>query len=121
MLPIELQVKQSYYTRVLIIGLLSFGLGALALLLEQRLWAKSFDREGVTRRDGRRFRWADLLAKNAVYNRRRYGGQGALNNYELVFKDGIKDGKALVFHLMLENQGEVLAFLDTLSAEGKPA
>lgn len=116
MLPIELQVKQSYYTQVLIIGLLSLGLGALAMLLEQRLWAKSFDREGVTRRDGRTFRWADLLAKNAIYRQRRHGGQGALNNYELVFKNG----KALVFHLMLENAGEVMSFLDTVSAESKP-
>lgn len=116
MFPIELQVKQSYYTQVFIIGLLSLGLGALAMLLEQRLWAKSFDREGVTRRDGQTFRWADLLAKNAIYRQRRHGRQGALNNYELVFKNG----KALVFHLMLENTGEVMSFLDTVSVESKP-
>jgi len=117
MLPIELQVKQSYYMRVLFIGLFSFGLGALAMWLEHRLWAKTFDREGVTRRDGKKFRWADLREKNAVHMQLSSGRQGALNNYELVFKDG----KALVFHRMLENDQEVMAALEMLSAKQKPS
>jgi hypothetical protein len=111
MFPIELQVKQSYYIRVAIIGLLSFGLGALAMLLEQRKWAGTIYRDGVVRRDGRKFRWEDLMEKNAVHMRLRSGRLGAVNNYELVFKDG----KALVFHLMLENEQEVLRFLESVS------
>ena len=117
MLPIELQVKQSYYMRVLFIGLFTLGLGALAMLLEHRRWAKIFDNEGVTRRDGQRFHWADLLEQKAVHMQLSSGGQGALNNYELVFKNG----KALVFHRMLENEKEVMAFLETLSVKQKPS
>ncbi|MCL4275328.1 MAG: hypothetical protein KJZ77_15765 [Anaerolineales bacterium] len=117
MLPLELEVKSSYTLRVLFIGLFTLGLGALAMLLEQRMWARTFTHEGVTRRDGKQFRWADLLEKNAVYIRQRGAGQGSLNNYELVFKDG----KALVFHRMLENEGEVMRFLETVSAQGKQA
>lgn len=117
MLPIELQVKRSYYMRVLFIGLFSFGLGALAMLLEHRYWAKTFDRDGVTRRDGKRFRWADLQAKNAIHRRLQNGRLGGLNNYELVFKAG----KVLVFHQMLENEQEVIRYLDTLSPAGGQA
>jgi len=110
--PLEVQVKRSYYLRVLVIGLFTLGLGALAMLAEQQRWVRTFEREGVTRRDGQRFRWQDLQAKNAVYVR-----QGPLSHYELVFTGG----KALVFPRMLENEQDVLSRLEALSAPGQAA
>ena len=115
--PLEARVKQSYYVRVAVIGLLTLGLGALLMLLQQRRWAKIFDETGVTRRDGQQFRWADLKNIRFVHLRRATTvGQGPLNHIELIF-DG---GKALVFPLMLENRGEVMSFVSRLPG-GQPA
>jgi hypothetical protein len=110
MKPIEALVEQSYYVRVAVIGLLTAGLGALLMLLSQRGWAKTFDGNGVTRRDGRQFQWPGL--KNIRYVHVR----GALNHVELVFIDG----KVMIFPLMLKNEGEVMSFVSRLPG-GKPA
>ena len=116
MLPLEGRVKQSYYVRVSIIGLFTLGLGALLMLLQQRHWAKIFDDIGVTRRDGRQFRWADLKNIKFVHVRRAATvGQGPLNHIELIFNDG----KALIFPLMLENRNEVMSLIGSLPG-GQP-
>jgi hypothetical protein len=126
---IEASVKKSYYTRVAIIAVFTF-FPALFLLIKfpgwtklfgvvfstppfimlllQRRWAKIFDDAGVTRRDGRQFRWHDL--KDIKYVHVRRAGQEYLNHIELVF-DG---GKAMVFHLMLENADEVMSLIESL-------
>ncbi len=128
--PLEARVKKSYYVRVAIIGVLAF-LPSLVLLFQlpgwtktltliflsppfimlflQRRWAKTFDDAGVTRRDGRQFRWSDL--KDIKYVRVRLrSGQEVLNHVEVIF-DG---GKAMVFHLMLENANEVMGLIESL-------
>ncbi len=107
MQTLEAQVKSSYYIRVIVIGVLTLGLGALLMLLQQRQWAQNFDKNGVTRRDGKDFWWINLKDVRYVYVR------GVLNNIELVFDQG----KVLVFPLMLENSGEVLNFIKELPGE----
>ena len=108
---IEARVKRSYYVRVAIIGLFSLGLGALLMLFQYRLWAKSFDQDCVIRRDGHQFWWADLKNIKFVHMRgRAMVGEGPLNHIELIFNHG----KALVFPLMLENRDEVMSFISAL-------
>jgi hypothetical protein len=108
--PLELRVKRSYYLRVAVIGVLSFGLGALLLLLQHRRWVRVFDQAGATRRDGRRFLWANLQDIEFVHMRLSSGRPGGLNHIELHFSDG----KASVYPLMLENSHEVMQYLSTL-------
>jgi hypothetical protein len=107
MQALEAQIKTSYYIRVAVIGLLTIGVGALLMLLQQRQWAMTFDTNGLTRRDGREFWWLNLKDIRYVHVR------GALNNIEFVFDQG----KALVFPLMLENSVEVLQFIRQLPGE----
>jgi hypothetical protein len=109
MQTLEAQVKSSYYIRVIVIGLLTAGLGALLMLLQQRQWAQTFDNNGVTRRDGKDFWWMNLKDVRYVHVR------GALNNIELIFDQG----KALVFPLMLENSRDVMNFISHLPGEGQ--
>ncbi|MEW6209294.1 MAG: hypothetical protein AB1631_13060 [Acidobacteriota bacterium] len=133
---IEARVKKSYYTRVAIIAVIAFlpslfllfklpgwtkllallfSTPPFIMLLLQRRWAKLFDDAGVTRRDGRQFRWHDL--KDIKYVRvRARSGLTYLNHIELIFNDG----KAMVFHLMLENAGEVMRRLEQLQSQ-RPA
>ena len=107
MQSLEAHVKSSYYIRVIVIGLLTAGLGAIIMLLQQRQWAQTFDNNGVTRRDGKDFWWINLKDIRYVHVR------GALNNIELVFDQG----KVLVFPLMLENSREVMNFISHLPGE----
>ncbi len=107
MQTLEVQVKSSYYIRVIVIGVLTLGLGAIMMLLQQRQWAQTFDKNGVIRRDGKDFWWINLKDVRYVHVR------GALNNIELVFDQG----KVLVFPLMLENSDEVLNFIKQLPGE----
>ena len=112
--PIEIEVKRSYYTRVILIGIFTLGIGALLMYMEYRQWGQTFDSVGVTRKDGKRFLWADLQKKIFVHFRRYAGGKmGPLNHVELEFKDG----KAKVFPLMLENSQQVLAYIEKFQAE----
>jgi hypothetical protein len=135
-MTIEARVKKSFYTRVAIIAAVAFlpslfllfklpgWMKLLALLfstppfimlLLQRRWAKLFDDTGVTRRDGRQFGWHDL--KDIKYVRvRARSGQTYLNHIELIFNQG----KAMVFHLMLENAGEVIERIKQIQSE-RPA
>src|SRR5689334_20788251 len=108
MQTLEAQVKPSYYIRVAVIGLLTLGLGAIIMLLQQRQWAQTFDNNGVICRDGKDFWWINLKDVRYVHVR------GALNNIELVFDQG----KALIFPLMLENSREVMNFISHLPGEG---
>ena len=112
--PIEIEVKRSYYIRVIFIGIFTLGIGALLMYLEYRSWGKTFDSAGVTRQDGKRLLWADLQKKTFVHWTRSSGGKpGPLNHIELVFKEG----NAKVFPLMLENVSDVMAYLEKFKVE----
>src|SRR5262249_36839069 len=113
---LEIRVKRSYYLRVAVITLFTFGLGALVMWFEYRRWVKIFDDVGVMRCDGKRFFWTDL--KNVNYVRiHGKSGQSYFNNIELVFKRG----KALVFPIVLENGPEVMSYIDGIQRKQPPA
>jgi hypothetical protein len=105
--PIEARVRRSYYVRLAIIGALTAGIGWLLMGLEYRQWARQLDREGVTRRDGKRYAWADLKEVRCVEMRLSSGRPVGLNHVELHFNKG----KAKIFPLMLENSLEVMRFV----------
>lgn len=114
--PIEIEVKRSYYTRMIVIGIFTLGIGALLMYMEYRRWGRIFDSVGVTRQDGKRFLWSDLQEKMFVHMRGGgYKKRGPLNHLELVFKDG----KVLVFPLMLENVREIMASHEKYQVEEK--
>ena len=114
--PIEIKVKRSYYIRMIFIGIFTLGIGALLLYMEYRRWGRIFDSVGVTRQDGKCFLWADLQEKIVVHMRGvGYGKRGPLNHVELVFKDG----KVLIFPLMLENAKEIMAYHEKYQVEEK--
>jgi len=112
--PIEIEVKRSYYIRVIFIGIFTLGIGALLMYVEHRQWGQTFDSVGVTRKDGKRFLWSDLHKKIFIHFRRYTNGKlGPLNHMELEFKDG----KVKVFPIMLENAPEILAYLEKFKVE----
>jgi len=114
--PVEIEVKRSYYNRMIIIGIFTLGIGALLLYMEYRRWGRIFDSVGVTRQDGKRFLWADLHQKVFIHMRGgRSAKRGPLNHVELVFKEG----KVLIFPLMLENAREVMAYHEKYQVEEK--
>ena len=110
--PLELKVRSSYYVRLIIVGILTVGLGFLIMGFEYFRWARLFDDSGLTRRDGKKFSWGDLKEKRYV-RMRINGALGPLNNIDLIFHNG----KASVFPLMLENAGEVMAYIEKLPGQ----
>jgi hypothetical protein len=104
---IEARVRPSYYARLIVIGVLTAGLGFLVMGLEYLRWVRHLDADGVTRRDGKRLLWGDLQSMRFVRARLPSGELGALNHVQLVFAGG----KAKVFPFVLANAGEVLRSL----------
>lgn len=82
---------------------------------EYRRGAAEMDATGVTRRDGRRFLWADLREVRRVHLRFQSGQQGPLNHLELHFPGG----QTRIFPSILENAGEVLAFVEKVRVPAK--
>jgi len=111
--PIEIKVKRSYYIRLILIALFSLGIGAILMLMEYRRWGRTIDGTGVTRQDGGQLFWADLQKKLYVHRAPPGTREGPLNHVELLFSDG----KALVFPQMLENEEEVMTFVENLSTQ----
>lgn len=141
MKTLELKLQRSYYYRMafmtaltgslslllayfglkhrmwpmVLFGLLPFGSWALLAIHEYRRGAKTLDAEGVTRRDGKRFLWAELQDIKYVYWRLQSGQQGALNHAELHFRHG----KSRLFPLVLENGWEAVEWVERLDAQRK--
>ena len=114
--PVEIEVKRSYYIRMILIGIFTLGIGARLLYMEHRRWGRIFDSVGVTRQDGKRFLWADLQEKIFVHMRGGgYKKRGPLNHVELMFKNG----KAFIFPLMLENARKIMAYHEKYQVEEK--
>lgn len=110
MLPIDAQVKLSYYMTVIVIGLMTLGIGYLMMGLEYRHWVQRLDELGALRRDGRRFAWDTLEQVKCVPIPHTTGGRRPLNHVELVFADGT----VKVFPRMLKNGVEILYYVRTL-------
>ncbi len=110
MLPIDAQVKRSYYTRLIVMGVLTLGIGFLLMGWEYRHWVQRLDELGALRRDGRRFAWDALEQVKCVRYPRETAGRRPLNHVELVFANGT----VKIFPLMLENGIEILRYVRTL-------
>lgn len=111
MLPMELQVKRSSYLAYPLVIVLTFGLAIPVLISHGRLFAKTFDQEGVIRRDKRKFLWTDLKKVDFVYRRSRYTTTTRLTQVDLIFPDG----KAIVSPRSLVNEKEVMKFIAFLA------
>ena len=63
---IQVEIAGSYKMVQWIVGLCTFGIGALAMHLSAQCWPKDLDEEGVTTRSGKRFRWNDIEKATSV-------------------------------------------------------
>jgi len=128
MTPVTTIVRPSYFVRLAVTGGIFAFIGTiLALVSRGRLaliavgvvpfliWAavmiwthlhgtRLIDSHGITRRDGKRFLWTDLIERRDVHTRMPWTAQGPLNNIDLLFSNG----KLSVFPHTFENADEVL-------------
>jgi hypothetical protein len=137
--PMVLRTSRGYWMRIgglfVLFGLIALGIGVQAvrrgpplmlafavalaltpawLLWSRRRWVARLDSDGVQLRDGRRFAWANFEKVVAVYVQR--GGARWLNHYELHFRDG----RARLFHRMVDDAHDVLALLQALERGHNP-
>lgn len=97
---------------VIAFALLVISAAPAFLWWEHRRAVDVLDAEGVTRRDGRRFSWADLRDVERVHVVHKWGQQGALNQLNLRFADG----QVRVFPHTLDNGREVMDFIERITA-----
>lgn len=107
----------SFGIRHSIAPLVAFGMLPLACWAGYMFWEHShgadlLDSEGVTRRDGRRFLWANLRDVQRVHVIHKWGQQGALNHLVVRFAEG----QVRVFPVTLDNGREVIDFIERISA-----
>ena len=102
---IEAKIQRSFPVRLIVVGIFTFGLGALILYLTVRSYVKTLDDDAVTVRSGKRYAWGDLTKIKPVYVRRY--GRTTLNHVDLMFSGGT----AGVYYQMFENGAEVLGFV----------
>lgn len=107
---LSVQVRRSYYVRLAIVGVLSAGIGVLILGFGYLRWPSLFDDDGVTRRDGKRFRWVDLQSISVQTQRYHGHTTAVLLSVRLAFRDGV----VMVYPFPLENAGTVLTYLRRL-------
>ena len=108
---LEAKLVRSFRTRLILIGLLSCGIGSLVLYLISRGYVRTLDDQTVTTRGGKVFSWSDLKTVSPVYVQRH--GNRRLNHVDLIFSNG----KAGVFYQMFENGAEVLHFVRTKTGQ----
>jgi len=104
---LEVSLSGSYKFVMCLVGLCTFGLGAVVMWLSARSWPRVLDAEGITLRSGRRMAWDDLtdVRKVTVVDPNR--GRRVTGRLDLVF--GRK--KARVVPQSLRQGPEVMAFL----------
>jgi hypothetical protein len=67
--PVEVSLSTLFWVLVIVVGLLTCGTVGLVLWLSSRwMFPLRIDSTGVTRRDGKRFRWDDATAVGAAYS-----------------------------------------------------
>lgn len=63
---IQVEIAGSYTMVQWIVGLCTFGIGALAMHLSAQPWPKEMDEEGITTRSGKRYKWDDIEKATSV-------------------------------------------------------
>lgn len=113
MTPIELKIKPLSYVMDLVAVLCTFGLLLPVIFIRWRNSAKTFDKEGVTRGDGKKLLWANLRKIDFNYRRGRYSAEQRLSTVDLNFTDG----KTFFSLQQLVNQKEAMEFIAFLAAK----
>jgi hypothetical protein len=108
---LEAKLGASFRARVLFVGIMTCGLGALLLHWVSRGYVRTLSVEGITLRNGRTFAWKDLESLRAVYTRRRH-----LNHVTLVFKSGAVG----LFYQVFDNGDAVLDFVRQVTGNPLP-
>ena len=111
---IEAKLTGWFGLRLAVIGLFTFGLGALFIYWVSRSYVKALDDESVTVRSGTRYAWRELKKIKPVYWRRY--GISSLNHVELHFPQGT----AGVYYQMFDNGAEVLDFVRRKTGQPLP-
>jgi hypothetical protein len=111
---LEAKMGKFWVVRLIGLGLMTFGLGALHLYLESRSYVRLLDEDGVTVRSGKRYAWKDLKKVKARY--RGYPGRASLAYVYLEFTNGT----AGVFWQMFENGVYVLDFVQRMTKQPIP-
>lgn len=63
---IQVEIAGSYKMVQWIVGLCTFGIGALAMHLSAQPWPKELDEDGITTRSGKRYKWDDIEKATAI-------------------------------------------------------
>jgi hypothetical protein len=108
---LEARLGAGFRSRVLFVGLMTCGIGALLLHWVSRSYVQFIGVEGITLRNGKKFAWSELDSVRPVYTRRRN-----LNHVTLVFRSGAVG----LFHQVFENSDEVLDVVRQVTATPLP-
>ncbi len=111
----EIKLSGFYKSVIVIAGIFTLGIGALAMWLQLRSWPKRIDAEGITLRNGKHLTWGEFTEKRNVTVINQMGHQMA-SRVELVF------GKTIVRIVApsLKNGYEVISYVDQiLQSHGK--
>ena len=107
---LDARVRPSYYWRVAVVSVLTFGIGLPIMGFGYLRWARRFDAAGVHRRDGKCYAWSDLTEIRTERLRRAGGGPGPLLSVRLQFRSG----SVMVYPFPLANAGDVLRYIRRL-------
>src|SRR5258706_15969830 len=72
---IDVSFSGAYVGMMVVLGVLTLGLGVLLMFFQTRGWPRVLDREGLTLRNGRRYTWDQCTNTEGV--RVNLGGTGA--------------------------------------------
>ncbi len=113
-MKVDVKLSSSYYLMVAFFCVM-WGLGLiLHFFVNNRVFPRTLDSEGVTTRSGKRYLWSDLV--DWERNRMVVGGPGGARltgNVTLLFNNG----KVRIGTGVIENLDEVLAFLSNRLGE----
>lgn len=89
------------------------GIGLLLYWLGRRLLTRSVDREGLTKANGERLFWRDLVSAEALISRRA-GSPHVILDYMLAFKFTRGHAQIHLLPLHVENGPVVLGFIESV-------
>ncbi|MEI8258372.1 MAG: hypothetical protein WCJ30_22070, partial [Deltaproteobacteria bacterium] len=82
--PMDVRLAASSWVMLVFVGVFTFGVGALGLLLTWRRFPRRMDADGLTLRSGRSFRWSELTLRRRVAAHR----PSLVLGYDLLAGDG---------------------------------
>lgn len=111
----EIKLSGFYKSVIVMAGIFTLGIGALAMWLQLRSWPKRIDAEGITLRNGKHLGWGEFTEKRDVSVINHMGRQVA-SRVELVFGNTT----VRIVAPSLKNGYEVVSYIDkVLQSHGK--